>query len=197
MVTMNRVLFLVSTLVVFLTACSNKKTKDSEALKEKIFSAKGEGWKSKVAFHSVKGMNYRAVQVPLQYYFLKNGSTDPQIVDSLYQEHKSERVVEFEFSNLDQQDVLKSDYTEKDYTSSVEYMAFKIKNDFVVETNSGKTIKCSGVTFERNFNIAPFKRIMLFFSGIPENDNIKLIYEDKLYRNGLFKFNFKETPIKL
>lgn len=193
----NRHIFIVLSGLLFLSISCSKKKENQEGLKEKIYSAKGNGWKSKVAFHSFKGMNYRATQVPIQYYFLKNGPSDLKKVDSLYQLNKTERVIEFEFSNLNKDDVLKSDYTNRDYTSSVKYMAFKIKGDYHVITSSGDTIKCSGVTFERNFKLAPFKRVLLFFSGIPENDEIKLVYEDKLYGNGIFKFRFDETPIKL
>ena len=65
--------------------------------------------------------------------------------------------------------------------------------DFVVVTSKKDTIACSGVTFERNYKIAPYQKIMLFFPNIAPNEKIQLIYNDKLFRKGILKFKFKDT----
>lgn len=189
--------FIFLTIFLLLFSCTKKETINNKA-EERLFNLATAGWKSKVVSHHISSLNYKATQVPIQYYILKNSSDNsPEVVDSIYKTHNQERIIEFEFRHDSEDDLLKDKYTRKGYTDAVEYMAFKIKNDFSVITSSGDTVSCAGITFERNFKLAPFKRLLLNFGNIPENDNIKLIYEDKLFGNGLFKFNFKETPIKL
>lgn len=100
-----KLIYLLLLIVVSFHFSCNKKNEKNEDLTEKIYRAKGNGWKSKISFHSFKGMNYKATQVPIQYYFLKNESSNPKKIDSLYQINKGERVIEFEFSNLNKDDV--------------------------------------------------------------------------------------------
>src|SRR5690606_14199103 len=111
--------------------------------------------------------------------------------------NNKERIIEVEFQHSNEADLLKEEFTKKTYDNAVKYMAFDIQGDFSVVTSSNDTIKCVGVNFERNFKVAPFKRVLLYFNNIKPNDNIELIYQDKLFGNGILKFNFKETPIKL
>lgn len=189
--------FLSVFLCLLVIACKKTDSSNKEA-QFKLYNLANTGWKSKTLSHDVSSINYKATQVPLQYYILKNGpSQDPIKVDSIYKSHANERIIEFEFQHDSKDDLLKGEYTNKGYTESVKYMSFQLQNDFEVITDSGKRVVCSGVTFERNFKVAPFKRVLLHFANIPENENIQLLYEDKLFGNGLFKYNFKETPIKL
>ena len=187
----------IKVLLVFIISigCGNKK---NDVPKYRFYNLANAGWKSKTLFHNVKQINYKATQVPIQYYIYKdNVNEDVAVVDSIYNSLSQERVIEFEFQHDSKDDLLKGDYTKRGYTEAVKYMSFQLQNDFEVITASGKRIMCSGVTFERNFKLAPFKRVLLHFTGIPENENIQLLYEDKLFGNGLFKYNFKETPLKL
>ena len=164
----------------------------------KIFNLEQAGWKSKSISHLISDIEYQATLVPLQYYILKSeGSNDLDKVDSIYKTVRNERIVEIEFQQEDKKDLLKQEFTNRNYEESVKYMAFKIKKDFKAITQTGDTIDCFGVTFERNFKVAPFKRALLYFNNIPENENFKLMYDDQLFGNGLMKFNFTETPIKL
>lgn len=163
-----------------------------------MFNLQQAGWKSKRIIQSIDGINYTATEVPLQYYILKNGDDkDSKTVDSIYNANNKERIVEIEFQQNNKEDLLLEKYTNKDYESSVKYLAFSIEKDFSVITSSNDTIVCSGALFERNFKVAPFKRALLYFNNIPPNDNIKLIYNDQLFGNGVIPFNFKEVPIKL
>ncbi len=181
----------------FFISCKDSVEENTDA-KFKLFNLNNAGWKSKTLSHNESKINYKATQVPLQYYILKNGpSEDPIVVDSIYRSHSKERIIEFEFQHDTKDDLLKAEYTKMDYTKSIKYMSFNLKEDFELITNSGERIKCSGVTFERNFKVAPYKRALLHFANVPENDNVKLLYRDKLFGNGLFKYNFNEAPIKL
>lgn len=164
----------------------------------KLFNLEKTGWKSRTLTHDIKDIAYKATLVPIQYYILKNeGSQNPQKVDSIYSAHKKERILEIEFQGSSKGDLLDSKYTNKDYQSAVEYMAFKMENDFKVVTQAGDTVSCAGVVFERNFKLAPFKRLLLHFGGIPEEDDIELVYVDRLFGNGTLQYKFKETPLKL
>jgi hypothetical protein len=127
------------------------------------------------------------------------GGENLQHVDSLYEENKRERVIEFVFQQDEEKDLLSKDFTGMDYTAAVKYMSFGLNNDFYVVTSKKDTIPCSGVNFERNYKIAPFQKVLLFFSGIDPNDKIQLIYNDYLFRKGTLKFKFKDpfTPIAL
>lgn len=164
----------------------------------KFFNLERAGWKSKSISQNFSSIAYTATMVPIQYYIIKNESFDnPSRIDSIYNKHKTERVIEMVFRHDSKDDLLKSEYTKLDYESAVKYMAFGIEKDFMAITQSGDTINCSGVTFERNFKLAPFKRLLLHFGNIPENDQIQLVYQDHLFGNGILKYKFKEAPLKL
>ncbi len=164
----------------------------------KFFNLERAGWKSKSVSQHVSNIDYTATLVPLQYYIIKNkGFENPATIDSIYQTHKTERVIEMEFRHDSKDDLLKSEYTGLGYKEAVEYMAFSIEKDFTAITQSGDTVNCSGVTFERNFKLAPFKKLLLHFGSIPENEQIQLVYQDQLFGNGILKFKFKEIPLKL
>lgn len=164
----------------------------------KLFNLESAGWKSMSMAHNLGGMHYKATLVPIQYYILRTeGANSPREIDSIYALHKEERIIEMEFSLGNKDDILKNKYTRRDYQSAVEYMSFHIENDFKVITESGDTISCAGVAFERNFKLAPFKRLVLHFGGIPEDDNIRLLYNDNLFGKGMLEYQFNETPLKL
>ncbi len=185
--------------VIIISIFFSCKEKDSNRYETsyKIFNHKQHDWKSKSITQFIGDINYTATEVPLQYYLLKNNPDAHQKVDSLYQLNKRERVLQIEFQHADQSDLLKQEYTHRSYEDAVKYMAFTINKDFSVVTSSNDTIACSGVNFERNFKIAPFKRVLLYFNDINPEDHIKLIYQDQLFGNGIIKFSFNETPLIL
>lgn len=164
----------------------------------KFYNLAVDGWKSKKINQYINTINYTATEVPLQYYILKeNQDVEPKAVDSIFKLHEKERVVEIEFHHDEEQDLLQKEFTNLAYDKAVEYLAFKIKKDFKIVTSANDTILCSGVLFERNFKVAPFKRALLYFGDVNPNEEIQLIYNDKLFGNGLMKFNFKAKPLKL
>ncbi|WP_298892449.1 hypothetical protein [uncultured Psychroserpens sp.] len=179
-----------------LTSCKkDEKTVITEDYK--FYNLQQQGWKSKQINQFINDINYTATEVPLQYYILKNSEDQIEKVDSIYNSNSKERIIEIEFQHVDKYDLLKEEFTERSYEDAVKYLSFQIEKDFTVITSSNDTIKCSGAHFERNFKVAPFKRALLYFNNINPEDNIKLIYQDQLFGNGIIKFNFTETPIKL
>ncbi|PIA79284.1 hypothetical protein BFR04_00040 [Gaetbulibacter sp. 4G1] len=183
--------------VFFLFASCNKSQKPIESSDYKFFNLQQQGWKSKRVNQFVNDINYTATEVPLQYYLLKNTNLDYKKTDSLYNINNKERIIEIEFQHSNEADLLLERYTNKSYDDAVKYMAFTIEKDFTVVTSSNDTIACSGVNFERNFKVAPFKRALLYFNNINPNDHIKLIYQDYLFGNGILKFNFNEKSLKI
>ncbi|MDO5969785.1 hypothetical protein Q4Q35_08195 [Flavivirga aquimarina] len=191
-------IFFILLLLVFsvLISC-NKSSKSNKLPEYKFFNFQQQGWKSKCVTHFVNDINYTATEVPIQYYFLKNNQSNYNKVDSLYQLNAKERIIEIEFQHANAADLLLEDYTDKTYKEAVKYMAFILEKDFTVVTSSKDTIRCSGVNFERNFKVAPFKRVLLYFNNINPNDHIKLIYQDHLFKNGIIKFNLIDKPLKI
>ncbi len=183
----------------FVVGCTGKK-KDpkAEALQYKYFNLQQVGWKSKTVAHFFNDINYRATEVPIQYYILKaHDGQDLERVDSIYKSMQNERIVEIEFQHIDEKDLLQVEFTKQSYEEAVKYISFQIAKDFGVVTSSGDTVGCAGVTFERNFKVAPFKRLLLHFGNVPPEDTIQLIYQDYLFGNGTLKFNFQDQPIEL
>jgi hypothetical protein len=184
-----------------LTSCVPDKkgvVKDDSESRHRYYGVESRGWKSYVYTQKVNDISFKATDVPITYYMLKElGDSNLLKIDSLYEEHKTERVVEFEFLQDDQKDLLDTTFTGIDYKEGVKYMSFNIEKDFYVVTSKKDTIQCSGVTFERNFKVAPYNRLLLFFTGVPPSDNIQLIYNDRLFKKGVLKFSFNEEIINV
>lgn len=194
---------LVFVLFIFLLISCKKEPENNQQdyeIRSRYFNLEKIGWKSRSYTQMVDDIGFTATEVPIQYYLLKDlGNQNLKQVDSLYEENKKERIIEFVFQQDEEKDLLGKDFTGMDYTDAVKYMSFGLDKDFYVVTSKKDTIPCSGVNFERNYKIAPFQKVLLFFSGIDPNDKIQLIYNDFLFRKGTLKFKFKDpfTPIAL
>ena len=180
-------------LIVFLGSCTQKNTTEyKETLEIGNYQ-----WESYTVEEIRDGMTYSAMQLPIEYYIRKNiGMSKTSIVDSLTGVMKTERVIVTEFKDLDKKDVLISDFTNRSYEDAVKYIASTISGDYHFVTSTNDTIACSGVLFERNFNVAPFKRVLLYFNGVPPEETGELIYNDRLFGNGIFTFKLNQQPIK-
>lgn len=193
----NKLYLIVLCLIAFSCKTDVDKEYDDSNITYKLYQLENIGWKSKQVMHFANEIQYRATEVPAEYYLLKNQEAENyQSIDSLSKTYKKERIIEFEFEHINNKDLLKSEYTSLDYDKSVMYLSSTIRNDFMVVTESNDTIPCSGVHFERHFKISPFKRVLLYFGGINPSETIQLIYKDQLYNNGIFKFKFNEIPFK-
>lgn len=179
-------------------SCKKKEDRLDGEIRDRYFNLEKAGWKSKSYNQKVDNINFTATEVPIIYYLLKDkGNKNVIKIDSLYEQNKRERVYEFEFTDENEDDLLKSKYTNLDYEGSVKYMSFSLENDYYVVTSKNDTIKCSGVLFERSFKITPYNKVLLYFSNIDPNDKVQLVYQDKLFRKGTLKFRFKDPILKL
>ena len=188
---LNKLIFVL--LFFALYSCKKDVQSDDSEIRDRYFNLEKTGWKSRMYTQTVEDIGFTAVEVPIQYYLLKDlGTENLKTVDSLYEENKRERIIEFTFQQDEEKDLLSKDFTAMEYTDAVKYMSFGLDKDFYVVTSKKDTIACSGVTFERNYKIAPYQKVMLFFSGIDPNDKIQLVYNDFLFRKGTLKFKFKD-----
>jgi len=196
---MNRYLLFI--VVLFLFSCKKEEPKpvdDDSAIRIRYFNLQNAGWKSRIYAQKAGDITFTATEVPILYYLLKDqGSSDLPKVDSLYEANKRERIIEFTFAQDDEKDILQKDFTGMDYTDAVKYMSFGLDKDFYAVTSKNDTILCSGTNFERSYKIAPYQKVMLFFSGIDPDEKIQLVYKDYLFRKGTLKFKFKDNYTKL
>jgi hypothetical protein len=189
---LNKYYFILLIFVLFSCKKEDNTTDDSE-IRDRYFNLEKIGWKSRVYNQLVDDINFTATEVPIQYYLLKDkGNEKLVLVDSLYEQNKTERVIEFTFHQDEEKDLLDKKFTGLSFDDTVKYMSFGLDRDFYVVTSKNDTIACSGVTYERNYKIAPYQKVLLFFSGIDPNDKIQLIYNDVLFRKGMLKFKFKD-----
>ena len=188
--------------IILFNSCSEKKAEnensfnqiDDAGIRYQLFQLEKIGWKSRLHIQKVDDIIFTATEIPIQYYLLKDqGNQDLFNIDSLYQINKRERVVEFTFEQDEEDDLLKEKFTSLNYEDGIKYLSFSIDKDFYAVTKSKDTIRCSGVQYERNFKIAPFQKILLYFSGISPEEEIQLIYNDRLFQKGIIKFKFKDT----
>lgn len=185
--------FLVALLLV-LVSCKKEEKKGDEEIRSRYFNLEKIGWKSRVYTQKVEDIGFTATEVPIQYYLLKDkGNEDLHLVDSLYEKNKTERIIEFTFQQDDEKDLLSEKYTNMSYADAIKYMSFGLDKDFYVVTSKKDTIPCAGVLYERNYKIAPYQKVLLFFSGIDPNEKVQLIYKDQLFRKGILKFQFNDS----
>ena len=191
---LNKAFFLLLT-IAFLSCSREKKgLRDDSAIRDRYFNLEKIGWKSRVYNQKVDDINFTATEVPIQYYLLKDkGNKDLFLVDSLYEANRTERVLEFTFHQDEEKDLLSENFTGMPFADAIKYMSFGLEKDFIVVTTKGDTIHCNGATYERSYKIAPYQKVLLFFSGIQPEEKIQLIYKDYLFKKGTMKFQFKDT----
>lgn len=190
----NRILLAIAATVFVSCKGKEESVRDDSAIRDRYFQLEKIGWKSKEYTQKVDDINFIATEVPIQFYLLKDkGTEDLFLVDSLYKENKTERVLEFVYHQQDGKDLLNKDFTKMPFDDSLKYMAFGLDKDFYVVTSKKDTIACSGVNYERTYKIAPYQKVLLFFSGIDPNEKIQLVYNDHLFGKGTLKFTFKDT----
>lgn len=191
---LNKLFCIFCVLLCFSCKKETKEESRNSEIRDRYFNLEKIGWKSRAYTQKADDIDFTAIEVPIQYYLLKDLGNENLIpVDSLYEENKRERVIEFTFQQDEEKDLLTNDFTGMDYTDAVKYMSFGLEKDFYVVTSKKDTITCSGVTFERNYKIAPYQKVLLFFSGIDPKEKIQLVYTDFLFRKGILKFQFKDT----
>lgn len=131
---------------------------------------------------------FKANRLSNAYYLGQKAETN-QPIDEVLKTVEQEQLFYFEFSETQKVDLLKK-YFDTDYEEAIKYLSFTIANDFKLVINSSDTIDALYTTYERNFHVAPFERLLLGFVGVSASDEVKLIYSDKLFKKGQLEFVF-------
>lgn len=177
-----------------LVSCKNDEVKSAY----NYYNLEQVGWKSRTVTNHYSNVYYKAALVPTAYYVLKSeGVEDTKRVDSIMASVNDERIFELEISLNDRKEVFDASNIKMSTNEAIKHLAFGIQEDLSILLKNGKKIDCQGVTFERNYHLAPFKRILVHFSGVPENSELTLLYNDNLFEHGNMSFTFEETPIIL
>ncbi len=103
----------------------------------------------------------------------------------------------FKIENTKQQDeLIKINLdSESDYYGRLEYFSFKMQQDFKLIQNND-TVDCGLYHFERIYGLAPHATFVLGFPvQFKSNADIKLWYQDKIFKNGIIILNFKSKAI--
>ena len=154
-------------------------------------------WKVIKHDEKIGTIKYTAAEIPLSYYVSKEiGMDNPSRIDSIVNASKSQRIIEFEFVEDNSKELLDAEFTNLDYTKSLEYLSFNIQKDFQLVTNKD-TVQCSGVIVERSYRVTPHQKILLFFTGVSTHDHVQLVYNDLLFGKGVIKFNINDNSAKL
>ncbi len=160
---------------------------------KKIFSFGGKKYETNKKTIKIGHIFYTATILPNEYYIKKNLKIkNKDSVQSYIKRLENEKIIQFDFQHDEKKDLLLPEYTGVSYKKSVEYLSSLIQRDFYAITSSGDSIKSSGVLFERSFNLTPRKRILLYFKADKPSGRLKLIYDDKIFRKGIIKFNLEK-----
>jgi hypothetical protein len=135
-----------------------------------------------------RDIKFRAKRIPTELYLLNKGVLEAELGDALA-EVEGEQLFYFEFEEELKQDLVKK-YLETDLDGNISYLSFGIYQDFLLVNSQGDTIQSNYSLYERNFHVAPYERILLSFSGIDQNEEVQLIYNDKLFGRGQLDFAF-------
>ncbi|MEL1244934.1 hypothetical protein AAEO56_11720 [Flavobacterium sp. DGU11] len=192
----NSAIIMIIVLALFIS-CKDDTAIDDSKIRTRYFNLEKYGWKTREHTQKVDRISFKAAEVPVAYYILNNKGNDNLFeIDSIEKANNSERIIEFNFSDDEEKDLLNQEFTGMEYDDAVKYMSFSINKDFYVVTSKKDTIPCSGIVFERSFKVAPIHKLLLFFGNIKPKDKIQLIYNDQLFGKGILKFKFEQPIIR-
>jgi len=160
---------------------------------KKTFSFEGQNFETSKRTIKIGEIFFTAIILPNEYYIRKNLKIkNKDSIKSYIKRFENEKIIQFDFQHEERKDLLLQEFTGVNYKKSVEYMSNLIHHDFYAITSEGDSIKSSGVLFERNFNLAPRKRLLLYFNTEKNADKLKLVYDDRIFKKGIIKFNLQK-----
>lgn len=148
----------------------------------------------------LKNISYELKYTPVEYKLLKNTNyTDKNKFNNDIKDYKDSQYFTFKIMISDEKtSPMKYNLnTEQEYFARVEYLSFGIINDIYM-IDDQDTLSCQLNYFERNYDLAPYIIESLTFEL--KNSNYKgdklLIYNDRLFGNGIIKFRFNVEELK-
>ncbi len=129
---------------------------------------------------------FRVKRMDTKHYLMRKGLKNEELEKALI-ELEDEQLFYVEFEESQKRDLMKK-YFEQHMDESVSYLSFKIDQDFSLVQSD--TIDAASLVYERNYHVAPFERILISFKGIDKDEEMEIIYRDKLFQKGEMKFHF-------
>lgn len=136
-------------------------------------------------------IKFRAKRIPSELYLKNKGVSGEELAAALT-EVEGEQLFYFEFEEELKQDLIKK-HLEDDLDGNISYLSFGIFNDFLLVNSKGDTVISDYSLYERNFHVAPYERLLVSFSGVEQDEELQLIYNDKLFQKGKLNFHFAST----
>lgn len=130
----------------------------------------------------------RAKKVPNKMYLLNKGVPEEEI-DQAVTASQKEVLYYFEFEDEFKTDLIAKHF-EDDPDGHISYLSFDIYQDFYLISKEGDTISANYSVYERDFQMAPYERILLSFTGIEDTSGYALLYDDRLFGSGSTVFHF-------
>lgn len=125
--------------------------------------------------------------------FHKNVYSNPKEFEREASEQGAITQIELEIKNKAcAEEILKCDSNDPAiYDERIKYFSFDLYKD-VYLVYGGDTIPCGMHVWERGFNAKPALSCQLVFDAIKVQDNtpLELVYNDRVFGNGLIKFRF-------
>ncbi|MBN2833710.1 MAG: hypothetical protein JXR48_01960 [Candidatus Delongbacteria bacterium] len=90
--------------------------------------------------------------------------------------------------------------TNEEYSYNLQYCSFNIADDFFL-INKDDTLKCVSALLIREYAVKSDNTIILTFESGQSNDidltsDLKVVYEDRMWGNGIIKFTISEENLK-
>lgn len=147
-----------------------------------------------------KGLKISAQYKPAVYLAIKELGPDafhPDTIMSLAQEFQGGYHFSLTVSStVSGYDVIKEKLSPNDYLKRITYLTGEIRNDFKLLAGLD-TIPCAVAHYERNYNISPDNKFLLVFPySEKSNEDLTLIYDDKVFGEGKLEFRIKNRNIK-
>lgn len=197
MILKNNILFLI-TITMFLGSCKNTTVVDAANYVKYIDNADN-GLMQEYA-NEEKALNLKAQYKTPEYLAIKEIGVEAFHPDSIMTLAKEfEGGYHFNFtisSSVSGYDVIKEKLSPSDYLKRVTYLTGEIRKDFKLLVGID-TIPCTICHYERNYNISPDNVFILVFPHEQKTEeDLTLLYDDKLFNQGIIEFKFKNKNIK-
>lgn len=148
----------------------------------------------------LKEVSFWSAYKPPEYMAVKDLGSEDVEMDSLAKAIRSyEHWMTFTFrvkSNDRLHPLEKGNATEKDYFHKLSYY-INAQQDFKLLVDGKDTLECALYHMERNYGAAPFIDINLGFVRPKKKveEYITLLYQDRVFSNGLIKFKYDENKV--
>lgn len=188
----NLIIFFISSLFLLFSCESSQKTRlilDSES---QLVSWYKENKKLLVREKQLNFINIKGQFIPNQIVELREKGEINLVFEKEYSRFEYYQV---EFS-LPESNVnfLKSGISNLGYQELVDYLSYKIVNDFTLNINDS-VVACKNVVFERSFGIKPSVTLNLVFDSIEKFGTRQLVYKDRIFNEGIIKLKIVDSKV--